>query len=1239
MEVSKKFISTLLAAALTVCSVVAGIASLPRLPAYAVTADGSKNIYTETNPTTGETYFVYESNNKKITSSTGYRTIGLNIFVGKDSPDGSNDGVLKNTSYDPVAVPMPRDGAGADPSDPFTYESYEDGHGRVTTIRRVKLSDIVSYARLQGNEAAAQVFESGAFSMVVDGIMTTFTMVNGVPKLDATMDPTGTGQIFLLNGQPFYYNEVGIQQAKAWMGVTGLNTNFNKVWKQGLAGAASGDSSTVNQGAVSPSGSTTPTMTVRYNAVQSSGKLLPDYYTYHNSGTFDVGEGIPSGESMTVGFYADDWYGLYSYQQRRVEYSNLPVVFKLSGTYTVHNWYYDNYDDELGWYNYRDHPYQQATERTITVPVERAGEYWAIIAVKFYKLANTTTENESYTSHKFSYSSGASATAKINGQEPTSENDYEPQDEYHVALDSLSIPTHSVAATGIDRPLSDYSEDYLINTYGLKEQTKSDYGITVKNDALTINGSVGSIVCLEEEERHNDKSSYASAARSPKCTSEPQKIDKSIAHWASGDATVTIPQDKSNGKYDTTLNVTYTRFMPKDGVEEARSKTGTNAIWEGYTENEPVVVHTPVYDYIKNVSNKDGPKTANEVTKTQLIETPATEYGTVDGVEPQTLNHLLLDGTYSMKFDTHKWLSEQTRGDMSSPTEDRTGNGDPGYNLPGIDGETDLLEKYTQVRKVRFPFDVMIIGNSGTKTYYPVDGDYTEWIKLEQTSDTVKFYIPTWAKESTTKFGNGTSRGCYAIQFRVEAYNTGGNTEKLEHLMNSQLANYVATFNVPCNLSGIIYGFQIVGCNDKDMYGGYTNETTASNDIAFALLKEEKKAGTKNRLGSDSVRYTVDGTINSAWEKINTIPTRPGTTADNPGTSWVYSGMGAFWKGTTFSYSVKTIANLGDSDQDSVSITPSFRYYDKDGNETSAVKIYYTDNSGNFIEVGSEKDKANRKTWTLGSPQFKGAWYEGTKFVSADKQAALGYTLPDDLQYTVEHSSASSKEQFSGRKINGYSMSDILLNSKARLYTGSDEELEANLDYERGDSRFWKIESIAGVDEDQFRQSMQTWYGQYTIPEHLYVCYNGIDIDGDGVVSVLGSKEGDENYHTGDDLNGDGVVDLTDFGLTGKLSRSSSIWLKTGYLMLNFDIKTKNNGVDHLTYSGGENSMWITEGRVKTITLYTQTGVKQEATAENPTGNTKNIPFEITTKPGDICLIDLRYGLTDKYSAHIFMSN
>ena len=352
MKISKRITSALLATALMVCSVVAGIASLPRLPAYAVGA--SKDIYIET--IGGEQYFVYEANNRRITSSTGYRTIGLNIFVGKDPGDGSNGGVIKDTSYSPVAVGL-GDGSGPVKGDPNTYEERDAGHGRVTTIRRVKLADIVASATAQGNAAAAAIFASGQFSMVVDGIMTTFTMVNGKPKLDASMATDGSGQIFLLNGTKFYYNEVGIQQAKAWMGVTGLNTNFNKIWKQGLDGAASGDSSNVNQGAVSPSGSTTPTMTVRYNAVQSSGKLLPDYYTYHNSGTFDVGEGIPSGESMTVGFYADDWYGLYSYQQRRVEYSNLPVVFKLSGTYTVHNWYYDDYDEDIGWYNYRDHPY------------------------------------------------------------------------------------------------------------------------------------------------------------------------------------------------------------------------------------------------------------------------------------------------------------------------------------------------------------------------------------------------------------------------------------------------------------------------------------------------------------------------------------------------------------------------------------------------------------------------------------------------------------------------------------------------------------------------------------------------------------------------------------------------------------------------------------------------------------------------------------------------------------------
>lgn len=1240
MYMTRRILSMALTVILTIGCTVTGLLHLPTQSAYATDLNkltANKDIYVDN--IDGQQYFCYETTDRKIETSIGYRTIGLNVFVGKDGTGSNTKSVVKDNNYSPVTIALPNNGGNTGNETTYTEIQKENGT-YVTTIRRVPMSDIIAAAQLQGNTAAADVFASGKFSMVVDGIMTTFTRgKNGDIKLDAKMDQTG---MIYIDGQPkFYYNDVSLQQAKAWMGVTGINTHFNKIWKQGIDdGITTGNnaSSAVDQGATSPNTPSTPTMTSSFEPVQSTGKLFPDYYAYHNSDTFDVGEGIPSGESMTAGFYADDWYGLYSYQHRKVDYTGLPVVFTLSGTYTVHNWYFDNYDEETGeWYNYRDHPYEQATEKVITIPVNRCGDYWAIISTEFYKLSSIGTENGSYGSHTFGYSSGASATAKVNGSTPSTTNEIPPDDEYHVSLDSTSVPQHSISVGNIgDRPLSELSDDYLINAYNLKDRTKSDYGITVRNDALSINGSVGSIVCLEEDVRQNDKSSYDTAAMAPEMHSEPQKIDNNIAEWAQGSDTVTIPQDKSNGKYDTTLNANYSRFLPADGVVSAKTKTGTDAIWSTYQDNEPVVVHTPVYDYIKQVLNDSGNASANSTTKTQLIETPATEYGTTDGVESQTLNHLLLDGTYTLKFDTHKWLSEQTRGNMSSPMEDRTGTGESGYHLPGIDGETGLLEKYTQIRKVRFPFDVMIVGNSGNKTYYPVHGDYTDWIKLD--SDTFKFYIPTWAQESNSKFGNGTGKGCYNIQFRVEAYNTGGNTEATENLMNSKLANYVATFNVPCNVSGIIYGFQIVGCNDRDMYTGYNSETTASNDVAFALLKEEKKVGTKNRLGSDSVRYTLDGTINNAWDLTNTIPTRPGSSSSNPGTSHVYSGMGAFWKGTTFSYSVKTIANLGDSTQDSVYITPSFRYFDADGNETNAIKVYYTDSTGNFIEVGSDRDKNNRKTFSLGNAQFKGSWYQGTKFVSADKQAALGYTLPDNLSYTVANSDASSEEQFLTRKIDGYSMSDITLNYKARLFSGDDEELAANLDYERSNSQFWKVEEVDGVDTDTFRKSMQTWYGQFNIPEHLYVCYNGIDIDGDGTVSILGSSRGDIGYHESDDLNGDGKINLTDYGLTGNLSRSSSIWLKSGYLMLNFDIKTKNNGIDHLTYNGGENCMWDTEGRVRTITLQTQSGTAQTPSADNPTGNVKHGTFKITTKPGDICLVDLRYGLNDKYSAHIFMS-
>lgn len=74
---------------------------------------------------------------------------------------------------------------------------------------------------------------------------------------------------------------------------------------------------------------------------------------------------------------------------------------------------------------------------------------------------------------------------------------------------------------------------------------------------------------------------------------------------------------------------------------------------------------------------------------------------------------------------------------------------------------------------------------------------------------------------------------------------------------------------------------------------------------------------------------------------------------------------------------LKTIANLADT-SDKIEIKPTFRYVDKTTGavtEQDDLKLYYSDEFGNYIEYGSELDKANKKTVQLKDPQFEGSWY------------------------------------------------------------------------------------------------------------------------------------------------------------------------------------------------------------------------------------------------------------------------
>lgn len=289
----------------------------------------------------------------------------------------------------------------------------------------------------------------------------------------------------------------------------------------------------------------------------------------------------------------------------------------------------------------------------------------------------------------------------------------------------------------------------------------------------------------------------------------------------------------------------------------------------------------------------------------------------------------------------------------------------------GWSGDPSKYDKYVKAKEVHFPFDVQINGVYHETTSDTNSPDY--WIDLDS-YDKTTFYIPTWSIEGEE----------YHVLYRVTSINTedehGTNhIGDTQDVANTNMTKYVATYDIPVQLSGRIYGFQAVGINDKMMFQG---EEKGIGDMwyAFCPEKEEKKSGTKNRLGGNSVRYTVDGTLTNNWDIKNTLPFCNGT-------SWAYNEMGTFWKGHRFAFSLKTIANLWDEDMDSIEITPTFRYISEDGTQTTNdVDVYYTIGDNLFVKYGEDRDTNLKQKISLSGEagEFRGSYYE------------------DDLNYTVE---------------------------------------------------------------------------------------------------------------------------------------------------------------------------------------------------------------------------------------------
>ncbi|MEB9896264.1 DUF5704 domain-containing protein [Bacillus cereus] len=189
--------------------------------------------------------------------------------------------------------------------------------------------------------------------------------------------------------------------------------------------------------------------------------------------------------------------------------------------------------------------------------------------------------------------------------------------------------------------------------------------------------------------------------------------------------------------------------------------------------------------------------------------------------------------------------------------------------------------------------------------------------------------------------------------------------------------------------------------------------------------------------------------------------------------------------------------------QDGIRITPAFYFVSKDGKTRFPVDLYYHSNNKNFIKIGSKEDKVNR--YVILNERLRNVPIQeltDTANYKYDHYSA-GQNMTRS-QYVDDFINKSSKQKTT---VGGYSL--LLLPEQIRTFIGP------------------KIVP-SSVDTQRANASIQRWYGDYSLPADPYVVKVGTNI--------------------------------AEYGRThGGLSDESPIFLKDGYIIVNFNIETIRN--------------------------------------------------------------------------------
>ncbi|OAB35666.1 hypothetical protein PGLA_22000 [Paenibacillus glacialis] len=208
-------------------------------------------------------------------------------------------------------------------------------------------------------------------------------------------------------------------------------------------------------------------------------------------------------------------------------------------------------------------------------------------------------------------------------------------------------------------------------------------------------------------------------------------------------------------------------------------------------------------------------------------------------------------------------------------------------------------------------------------------------------------------------------------------------------------------------------------------------------------------------------------------------------------------------QGYHYKFDFKTKGNMF-GPTDGIRITPSFNYVSKDGTMTTPVDLYYHSSEKKFVKIGSSNDKVKR--YVLLNDRLRNVPKD-----ELTDTAEVKYRTND----TAGQSTNLSMNQYVNKYINkltkkktpvgGFSL--LLLPEHTRTLIGPKSNIPPS------------------VNTDRALSAIQHWYGEYSIPVDTYVVKKGLKL-----------------YQN------------------GPFDDKSPMFLKNGYIVVNFDIESIKNG-------------------------------------------------------------------------------